>query len=111
MSRGIEDKILPACRELGTGITSYGVLMRCLISGYWQGTTGPGDFRVRSSRLQERNVERNLALVEILRDTAATKDASVAQLAIAWGAAQGDDVVPLVRSPLARSALRRARGV
>ncbi|RFP07225.1 aldo/keto reductase [Komagataeibacter xylinus] len=96
ISRGIEDKILPVCRELGIGITAYGVLARGLISGHWQGAKGPGDFRVRSPRFQEGNVERNLALVETLRGIAATKDASVAQLAIAWVAAQGDDIVPLV---------------
>ncbi|ARW48832.1 aldo/keto reductase [Acetobacter pasteurianus] len=96
ISRGIEDKILPACRELGIGITAYGVLARGLISGHWQGAKGPGDFRVRSPRFQEGNVERNLALVETLREIAATKGASVAQLAIAWVAAQGDDIVPLV---------------
>ncbi|NVN38934.1 aldo/keto reductase, partial [Komagataeibacter swingsii] len=59
ISRGIEDKILPACRELGIGITAYGVLARGLISGHWQGAKGPGDFRVRSPRFQEGNVERN----------------------------------------------------
>lgn len=96
ISRGIEDKILPACRELSIGITAYGVLARGLISGHWQGAKGPGDFRVRSPRFQEGNVERNLALVETLREIAATKGASVAQLAIAWVAAQGDDIVPLV---------------
>ncbi|GBR21501.1 putative oxidoreductase [Komagataeibacter nataicola NRIC 0616] len=96
ISRGIEDRILPACRELGIGITAYGVLARGLISGHWQGAKGSGDFRVRSPRFQEGNVERNLALVETLRGIAATKNASVAQLAIAWVAAQGDDIVPLV---------------
>src|SRR5882724_6149688 len=35
ISRGIEDKILPAARELGIGITAYGVLSRGLLSGHW----------------------------------------------------------------------------
>ncbi len=35
ISRGIEDDILPTCRELGIGITAYGVLSRGLISGHW----------------------------------------------------------------------------
>lgn len=72
------------------------MLARGLISGHWQGAKGPGDFRVRSPRFQEGNVERNPALVETLREIAATKSTSVAQLAIAWVAAQGDDIVPLV---------------
>ncbi|MCE0744562.1 aldo/keto reductase [Acetobacter sicerae] len=96
ISRGIEDSILPMCRELGIGITAYGVLARGLISGHWQTARTPGDFRVHSPRFQEGNVERNLALVEILREIAKARNTTVAQLAIAWVAAQGDDIVPLV---------------
>jgi aryl-alcohol dehydrogenase-like predicted oxidoreductase len=97
VSRGIEDSILPACRELGIGITAYGVLSRGLISGHWQpGNTVAGDFRSQSPRFQQGNVERNLQLVEALRGVAARKGASVAQVAIAWVAAQGLDIVPLV---------------
>jgi aryl-alcohol dehydrogenase-like predicted oxidoreductase len=97
ISRGPEESILPACRELGIGVTAYGVLSRGLISGHWQGeTTGPGDFRSHSPRFQEGNVEKNLALVEGLRRLAEQKGVSVAQIAVAWVAAQGDDIVPLV---------------
>jgi aryl-alcohol dehydrogenase-like predicted oxidoreductase len=97
ISRGPEDAILPVCRELGIGITAYGVLSRGLISGHWRGeTTGPGDFRTHSPRFQEGNVEKNLALVEGLRRLAEAKGVSVAQIAIAWVAAQGDDIIPLV---------------
>ena len=97
VSRGIEDAILPACRELGIGITAYGVLSRGLISGHWspQGAHA-GDFRAHSPRFQPGNVERNLALVESLRALAAARGLSLAQLAIAWVAAQGADIVPLV---------------
>jgi len=97
ISRSIEDRILPTCRELGIGITAYGVLSRGLISGHWQkGQAGAGDFRSYSPRFQEGNVERNLQLVEALRNVAEAKGVSVAQIAIAWVAAQGDDIVPLV---------------
>ena len=52
ISRGIESEIVPACRELGIGITAYGVLSRGLISGHWaKGHTGERDFRVASPRL------------------------------------------------------------
>jgi aryl-alcohol dehydrogenase-like predicted oxidoreductase len=99
ISRGIEDGILAACRELGIGITAYGVLSRGLISGHWRNTTAaPGDWRIQGPRFQAGNVERNLALVETLRALAASKGISVAQLAIAWVAAQGTDIVPLVGS-------------
>jgi aryl-alcohol dehydrogenase-like predicted oxidoreductase len=97
ISRGIEDSILPTCRELGIGITAYGVLSRGLISGHWRGeTTGPGDFRSHSPRFQEGNVEKNLQLVEALRRLAEAKGVSVAQIAIAWVAAQGEDIIPLI---------------
>jgi aryl-alcohol dehydrogenase-like predicted oxidoreductase len=97
VSRGIEDEILPTARELGIGITAYGVLSRGLISGHWsKARAGDRDFRAISPRFQGENLDRNLALVERLRAVAQRIGASVAQVAIAWVAAQGDDIVPLV---------------
>ncbi|HYW17334.1 MAG TPA: aldo/keto reductase [Allosphingosinicella sp.] len=97
ISRGIEDDVLPAARELGIGITAYGVLSRGLISGHWSADRGgAGDFRAMSPRFQAGNVEHNLALVERLRAIAAAEGMSVAQLAIAWVLARGGDIVPLV---------------
>jgi aryl-alcohol dehydrogenase-like predicted oxidoreductase len=98
ISRGIEDEILPACRELGIGITAYGVLSRGLLSGHWSADrdlTG-GDFRGFSPRFQGENLARNLALVEALRGVAEERGASVAQVAIAWVASRGPDIVPLI---------------
>ena len=97
ISRGIEDRILPAARELGIGITAYGVLSRGLISGHWRkDNIGAGDFRAHSPRFQGANVDANLALVEALRQVAAAKGVSVAQIAIAWVTRQGDDIIPLI---------------
>ncbi len=97
ISRGIEADILPSCRELGIGITAYGVLSRGLISGHWQKRNPTsGDFRAYSPRFQGDNVDKNLALVEALRRVAQAKGVSVAQLAIAWVAAKGEDILPLV---------------
>jgi aryl-alcohol dehydrogenase-like predicted oxidoreductase len=97
ISRGIEDGILQTCRELGIGITAYGVLSRGLISGHWdKNAAGASDFRAHSPRFQAGNVDHNLALVKALRQIAAEQHISVAQLAIAWVAAQGKDIVPLV---------------
>ncbi len=96
-SRGIEEAILPVCRSLGIGITAYGVLSRGLLGGHWQtGAARAGDFRAASPRFQGGNAERNLALVERLRALAAGKGTSVAQLAIAWVAAQGPDIFPVI---------------
>jgi aryl-alcohol dehydrogenase-like predicted oxidoreductase len=97
ISRGIEDAILPACRELGIGITAYGVLSRGLISGHWQPTSAKaGDFRAASPRFQPGNVEANLRLVDALRGIAQSSGTSVAQVAIAWVLAKGTDIVPLI---------------
>lgn len=97
ISRGIEDKILPACRELDIGITAYGVLSRGLISGHWQKESAQkGDFRSMSPRFQAGNVEKNLQLVEALREIAKAKGASVAQIAIAWVVAQGKEIIPVI---------------
>ncbi|MDP1616944.1 aldo/keto reductase [Phenylobacterium sp.] len=97
ISRGIEDAILPACRELGIGVTAYGVLSRGLISGHWTPSGGPtGDFRAHSPRFQGDNLSQNLRMVDTLRELAAARGVTVAQLAIAWVLHQGDDIVPLV---------------
>ncbi len=97
ISRSIEDDILPTCRELGIGITAYGVLSRGLISGHWsKDKSGGQDFRQMSPRFQGQNLDRNLGLVDRLRAIADDLGASVAQMAIAWVAAQGRDIVPLV---------------
>jgi len=97
ISRGIEDEILPTCRELGIGITAYGVLSRGLISGHWsKARAGERDFRANAPRFQGANLDANLALVEKLRGIAEKIGASVAQVAIAWVAAQGKDIVPLI---------------
>ncbi|GAA3217430.1 aldo/keto reductase [Actinocorallia longicatena] len=100
ITRGVEDAILPAARELGVAITAYGVLSRGLISGHWtpRAETAPGDFRGHLPRFSGDNLDRNLALVETLRGVADGLGATVAQVAIAWVLAQGDDVFPVVGS-------------
>jgi aryl-alcohol dehydrogenase-like predicted oxidoreductase len=97
ISRGIEDDILPTCRELGIGITAYGVLSRGLISGHWsKSKADQRDSRNRNPRFQGDNLEANLALVDHIRVTASELGVSAAQVAIAWVLAQGADIVPLV---------------
>jgi aryl-alcohol dehydrogenase-like predicted oxidoreductase len=98
ISRGIEDEILPTCRELGISVTAYGILSRGLISGHWsaQRELGAADFRSHSPRFNGANLERNLALVEQLREVAEEQGATVAQLAIAWVLARGEEIVPLI---------------
>ncbi len=98
ISRGVEEEILPACRELGIAITAYGVLSRGLISGHFrpERELAAGDFRAHAPRFSGPNREHNLALVEGLRELAQRTDATVAQVAIAWVLARGEDIVPVI---------------
>ncbi|WP_424213868.1 aldo/keto reductase [Streptomyces sp. BI20] len=98
ISRGIEAEILPTARELGIGVTAYGVLSRGLISGHFSADRSlpAGDFRGMSPRFQGENLTRNLSLVEALRAVAEERGITVAQTAIAWVLSRGEDIVPLI---------------
>jgi aryl-alcohol dehydrogenase-like predicted oxidoreductase len=100
VSRGIDDEILPTCRELGIGITAYGVLSRGLISGRYSAERTPegGDIRGRFPRFGGENLRHNLELVDRLREIAEARGASAAQVAIAWVRSRGADIVPLIGS-------------
>ncbi|WP_426569036.1 aldo/keto reductase [Streptomyces canus] len=96
-SRGIEDEHLPTLRELGIGLVAYAPMGRGLLTGT---VTNPGQFpegdvRRMAPRFQESSLVTNLALVERLRELAATVGATPAQLALAWLLHQGPDVVPI----------------
>jgi len=95
MSRGIEKKILPAVRELGIGVTDYGILSRGLLSS---GTAqlGHNDPRARFPRFRGENHARNLELLAALEAFANGKGVTAAQLAIAWVASRGDGIIPLI---------------
>ena len=108
---GVQTCALPICRELGIGITAYGVLSRGLIGGNWKpGASAEelGPFRAHSPRFAGANAEANAAMVERLGQVAAGLGLSPAQAAIAWVAAQGDDIVPVVG---ARTRVRLAEAV
>ena len=97
ISRGVENEILDTCRELGIGITAYGVLSRGLIGGHYDPSkTTTTDFRVHSPRFQGDNLAQNLALVDALRRVAAEVGVTVAQAAIGWVGSRGDDIIPVV---------------
>jgi aryl-alcohol dehydrogenase-like predicted oxidoreductase len=97
MSRGIESTILPATRQLGIAITAYGVLSRGLLSGRVPAAGVKGDIRVvRMPRYQEGNLDKNLRLVEALRQIGNEKGASPAQLALAWVRSRGADILPVI---------------
>jgi len=98
VTRGIEKQILPTTRELGIGITAYGVLSRGLIAGHWNPDRAfsPGDWRAHYPRFAGENLEKNLAVAQRLATLAQARGVTPAQLAIAWVLAQRDDIVPLI---------------
>jgi aryl-alcohol dehydrogenase-like predicted oxidoreductase len=103
MSRGIEAEILPVLRELGIAVTAYGILSRGLLSSGTARLTA-GDPRRRFPRFQDQNHARNLELLaalEVIAERVGGGDVgrggvTAAQLAIAWVASRGDDIIPLI---------------
>ncbi len=95
--RGPLEEILPTCRELGVGFVAYSPLGRGFLTGRFSSPDdfGEGDFRANDPRMGEENFERNLAIVETVQRIAESKDATPAQVALAWVLSQGDDVVPI----------------
>jgi len=96
MSRGIEERILPTVRELGIGVTAYGIMSRGLLSTDSARAIGPADPRSRFPRFQGENLQRNLTLLAALEEIAASHGVTTAQLAIAWVASRGSDIIPLI---------------
>jgi pyridoxine 4-dehydrogenase len=96
MSRGIETEILPAVRQLGVGVTAYGIMSRGLLSSDSARAIGPRDPRTRFPRFQGDNLQRNLDLVAALDVIAASRGVTTAQLAIAWVLSRGLDIIPLI---------------
>ncbi|WP_369197834.1 aldo/keto reductase [Streptomyces djakartensis] len=96
-SRDVEAEVLPACRELGIGFVPYSPLGRGFLAGRF---TSPDDldvddWRRQNPRFQDANLEANLRLAAKVKEIAAEKDVTPAQLAIAWVLAQGEDLVPI----------------
>ncbi len=97
-ARDVEAEVLPTIRELGIGFVAYSPLGRGFLTGAYRSPADlpEGDTRVqRFPRFREANFDRNLALVEHVRDLAGRKHCTPGQLALAWVLAQGDDVVPI----------------
>ncbi len=97
MVRNPEDEILPTVRELGIGFVAYSPLGRGFLTGQITSieNLAPDDFRRTSPRFQGENFQRNLALVERVKEMAAEKHVTPGQLALAWLLAQGKDIVPI----------------
>jgi len=105
VSRSAEASILPAVRQLGLGLTAYGVLSRGLLSS--SPVTSPKDIRNHMPRFRSENLEKNRVLVNTLNQIAADKNVTAPQIALAWVMSRGSDIVPLIgarrRTQLAES--------
>jgi aryl-alcohol dehydrogenase-like predicted oxidoreductase len=95
IERGAETRQLPALREIGAGLTAYGVLSRGLLTSS-AGKPRPGDMRAHMPRFQPENLARNQPLVEAFAKVAKDKGCTPAQLAIAWVLSRDPHVVPLL---------------
>ncbi|HLM92801.1 MAG TPA: aldo/keto reductase [Gaiellaceae bacterium] len=96
-TRDPEDEVLPTIRELGIGFVAYSPLGRGFLSGRIRSADDldPDDFRRINPRFQGENFDRNLELVERVREVAEEKGVTPAQLALAWVLRQGEDIVPI----------------
>ena len=96
-SRDVEDEILPTVRELSIGFVAYSPLGRGFLTGQIQSFEDlpEDDYRRNSPRFQGENFEKNLELVERVREVAEEKGVEPSQLALAWLLYQGEDIVPI----------------
>jgi aryl-alcohol dehydrogenase-like predicted oxidoreductase len=96
-TRDPEAEVLPTCRELGIGFVAYSPLGRGFLAGRFSSPDelDEGDFRRTGPRFTGENLEANLGLAAKVKEIAAEKDVTPAQLAIAWDLARGDDIVPI----------------
>ncbi|WP_434629846.1 aldo/keto reductase [Chromobacterium sp. CV08] len=96
-TRDPEDGVLAACREVGAGFVAYSPLGRGFLTGAINSPDdfAADDFRRGNPRFQGENFQRNLQLVDKVRELAAAKGCSPAQLALAWLLAQGQDIVAI----------------
>lgn len=95
--REVEEEVLPTCRELGIAFVAYSPLGRGFLTHH---ITNPehldeNDTRRKNPRFQGDNFEKNMLLVEALEGLAEQKGCKPAQLALAWVAAQGQDIIPI----------------
>ena len=96
-SREPEDGLLEVCRGLGIGFVAYSPLGRGFLTGRFKAVDdlAPDDWRRNNPRFQPENFQKNLDIVERLKQVAARKRCTPAQLALAWVLAQGEDIVPI----------------
>jgi aryl-alcohol dehydrogenase-like predicted oxidoreductase len=95
-SREPEDELFPTLKELGVALVAYSPLGRGFLAGRFRtlDDLAPDDWRRRNPRFQGGNFERNVALADRVREMAAAKGCTPAQLALAWLLTR-DHVIPI----------------
>ena len=94
----MEAEIIPACRELGVAFVAYSPLGRGLLTGAYRSEKDfdKSDYRMTMNpRFADGALAKNLTLVDQLAEIANAKRASLAQIALAWVIAKGDDIIPI----------------
>lgn len=92
-----EESVLPALIELGIGFVPFSPLGKAMLTGRFDqnSTFGSDDFRSQITRFSPDNLSQNLPLVDYVKRLAAQKNATPAQIALAWLLAQYDGIVPI----------------
>jgi aryl-alcohol dehydrogenase-like predicted oxidoreductase len=94
--RGVEERVLPILRELGIGFVPYSPLGRGFLTGaVSEATLEANDWRRTTPRFSEESMQKNRALVDVVKRVAARRHSTPAQVALAWVLSQGNDVVPI----------------
>jgi aryl-alcohol dehydrogenase-like predicted oxidoreductase len=95
--RGPEDVLIPLCEELGIGFVPWSPLGVGFLAGAIDARTrfADGDIRKVESRFSTENLPHNLALVDLVKSWAERKNATPAQVALAWVMAQKPWIVPI----------------
>jgi aryl-alcohol dehydrogenase-like predicted oxidoreductase len=96
-TRDVEHEILPTLKELGIGLVPYSPLGRGFLSGSFAKRDDliASDRRHAHPRFQEGNFEKNLTLLGPLKAAAEKRGVTMAQVALAWLLARGDNIVPI----------------
>jgi aryl-alcohol dehydrogenase-like predicted oxidoreductase len=94
---GPEKEVIPTCEELGIGFVPWSPLGVQFLTGWIDANTrfAPGDIRGVESRFSPENLPHNLALVDLVKSWAKRKQATPAQIALAWLMAQKPWIVPI----------------
>jgi len=96
-THGVEEKVLPALRDLGVGLVAYSPIGRGFLSGKIKSVNDlpESDWRRNNPRFQGENFRHNFRLVEVVQEIASANHVTAAQVALAWVLRRGNDIVPI----------------